>query len=48
MQGMTYGFLTCLNSTYFIRRTGRDRYEFTDAIRPFDTGPTVLEMLMCK
>ncbi|KIY99337.1 hypothetical protein MNEG_8623 [Monoraphidium neglectum] len=45
-RGMTYGFLTCLNSTYFIRRTGRDRYEFTDAIRPFDTGPTVLEMLM--
>lgn len=48
MQAMAYGFLTCLNGTYFIKRTGHHEYEFTNVIKPFDTDPTVLEMLMCE
>ncbi|KIY98612.1 hypothetical protein MNEG_9350 [Monoraphidium neglectum] len=46
-KGMTYGFLTYLNGTYFIKRTGHHQYAFTRAIMSFDKEPTVLEMLMC-
>jgi hypothetical protein len=45
---MTYGFLTYVNGTFFIRRVGEHEYAFTDAVGPCDTDPTVLEMLMCE
>ena len=45
---MTYGFLTYVNGTFFIRRVGEHEYAFTDAVGPCDTEPTVLEMLMCE
>jgi hypothetical protein len=48
VQDMTYGFLTYTNGTFFIKRVGQQDYAFTDAIRPCDTAPTVLEMLMCE
>lgn len=45
---MRYGFLTYLNGTFFIRRMGQHTYAFTDAIRPNDKHPTLLEMLLCE
>jgi hypothetical protein len=47
-QNMTYGWLTCLNATYFIRRVAEHTYEFTPAVYTDSTNPTVLEMLLCK
>jgi hypothetical protein len=47
-QEMTYGFLTYTNGTFFIKRVGQHDYAFTDTIRPDDTDPTVLEMLLCE
>lgn len=47
-QGMTYGWLTCLNATYFIKRVAEHTYQFTNALYTDTKNPTVLEMLLCR